>query len=278
MSPQFSAHRSAAIREELVRTVEATTRTSLASRARRWIPTLGVLAVGMLAGGVVSAAALTIGSSKPNTDADGLLPGQPVVTPLGKVTTLVVSETQSVPLVDVPEDATHIRVTVTCLSAGWTTWGLDPGGNNPGMGCTEGHIDGIDAWSDFAVTLSTDSFYVSVDPGTESRISYTFLHLKSTAWGVNDSGESYGVSKEGLGAPDLTAATGQDSKGNLTGGYIRMSDLNAFGPDWPDQPSNPEEAIRWQEERDQKYPNGWDIPLYESDGHTQIGTFRINGG
>jgi hypothetical protein len=30
-----------------------------------------------------------------------------------------------------------------------------------------------------------------------------------------------------------------------------------------------------QAERDQKYPNGWDVPLYESDGETQIGTFHI---
>ena len=30
-----------------------------------------------------------------------------------------------------------------------------------------------------------------------------------------------------------------------------------------------------QAERDQKYPNGWDFPLYESDGETQIGTFHI---
>ena len=33
----------------------------------------------------------------------------------------------------------------------------------------------------------------------------------------------------------------------------------------------------WQEERDKKYPNGWDIPVFESDGATQIGTFHVGG-
>lgn len=33
--------------------------------------------------------------------------------------------------------------------------------------------------------------------------------------------------------------------------------------------------VKLQNERDQKYPNGWDIPVYESDGTTQIGTFHI---
>jgi len=40
-------------------------------------------------------------------------------------------------------------------------------------------------------------------------------------------------------------------------------------------PSSPAEAARWQRERDEKYPNGWDIPVYESDGTTRIGTFHI---
>lgn len=49
-------------------------------------------------------------------------------------------------------------------------------------------------------------------------------------------------------------------------------------PDHPDLPSNPEEALRWQAERTAKYPNGWDIPVYESDGVTQIGLFHVPNG
>lgn len=274
MNPQFSARRSAAIRQELMDTVEATTRRSLSSRARGWIPTLGVLAAGMLAGGAVSAAALTVGSPI-SGDADGPFPGEPVVTPLGQVTSLEVSESQSVPLLGPPNDATHVRVTVTCLSAGLTTWGLDPGGNNPGIGCSEDDVGGDGAWYDFELTPSTNALHVTVDSGATSRISYVYLKLARTAWGVNDAGETYGVAIPGVGEADLVPATGQDANGNLIGGYVRAADMDAFGPDWPNQPTNPEEAIRWQEERAKKYPNGWDIPLYKSDGRTQIGTFHI---
>lgn len=278
MTPQFSPSRSASIRQELVATVEATTRKSLASKARRWIPTLGVLAAGMLVGGAVSAAALTMGPLNPGAEApDGALPGQPVVTELGQVQTLVVSESTSVPLWDAPEDATHLRVSVTCLSEGLTTWGLDPTGNNPSTACSENDLDGRGGWYDFALTGSA-TLYVDVSPGAESRISYQYLHLIATAWGVNDAGDTYGVSKDGLGDPDLMSAIGKDADGNSIDGYLRTSELNAFGPDWPHQPSNPEEAIRWQEERDKLYPHGWDLPLYESDGRTQIGTYRVGAG
>jgi hypothetical protein len=277
MTPQFSASRSAAIRQELVAAVETNTRKPLASNVRRWIPTLGVLAAGMLVGGAVSAAALTMGSPNPGADAvPGLLPGQPVVTELGQVATLVVSESTSLPLLNVPENATHLRVTVTCLSEGLTKWGFDPEGNNPGMGCSEDDIGEYGAWYDFALTASA-ALYIDVSPGAESRISYQYLHLTETAWGVNDAGETYGVPKQGLGNADLVVAVGKDADGNEVSGYLRTSDLNAFGPDWPDQPSSPEEAIRWQEERDRLYPNGWDIPLYESDGRTQIGTSHVGG-
>lgn len=60
-------------------------------------------------------------------------------------------------------------------------------------------------------------------------------------------------------------------------GYARHSDLDAFGPEWPDQPSNPTQALAWQEERDARYPNGWDIPVYASDGVTKVGAFHIGG-
>jgi len=42
--------------------------------------------------------------------------------------------------------------------------------------------------------------------------------------------------------------------------------------------ANPDEAVRLQAERDARYPNGWDIPVYESDGTTEIGTFYIGVG
>jgi len=75
--------------------------------------------------------------------------------------------------------------------------------------------------------------------------------------------------------PDLVWTAGKDSTGQDVSGYGLRTDLDAFSPDHPAQPTSPAEAVRLQEERDRKYPNGWDVPLYESDGETQIGTFHI---
>jgi hypothetical protein len=108
---------------------------------------------------------LTMGSPNPGAAAPhGTPPGQPVVTELGQVATLVVSESTSLPLLNVPENATHLRVTVACLSEGLTKWGFDSGGNNPGMGCSEDDIGEYGAWYDFALTASA-ALYVDVSPG-----------------------------------------------------------------------------------------------------------------
>lgn len=275
MNAHFSEERSDGIRAALIDAVSETTRAELSSRRRGWFPMLGMLGVGLLLGGAVSAAALSLAA--PNVAIDDPLPGTPEITAIGQLTTLEVSEDRTIPL-HVPEGATHVRVTVTCLSAGVTTWGLDPGGNNPSSVCLEEYLDNSTAWFDFALTPDTNALYIEVEGGTVSRVSYLVVVHKETSWGVNESGETFGVPKTDAGEPELVAVMGKDADGNFVQGYARESDLNAFGPLWPDQPSNPEEAIAWQNEKNRLYPNGWDIPVFRSDGTTQIGTFHIGGG
>ena len=77
------------------------------------------------------------------------------------------------------------------------------------------------------------------------------------------------------GMPDLVYVGGMTVDGRAIDGYAKASDLFAFSPDHPRNPANPDEALRWQAEREVKYPNGWDIPVYEKDGVTQIGTFHM---
>ena len=36
----------------------------------------------------------------------------------------------------------------------------------------------------------------------------------------------------------------------------------------------PQEALKWQEKFEKDYPNGYYIPVYQSDGETQIGWFK----
>jgi hypothetical protein len=105
-------------------------------------------------------------------------------------------------------------------------------------------------------------------------VAVQYVNYVQTALGVNARGETYGVAGP-AGEPDLVGVVGLDAAGVAVDGYARATDLNAFGPDWPDVPSNPTEAMEWQAERDRKYPDGWDIPVFESDGETRIGTFRV---
>lgn len=53
-------------------------------------------------------------------------------------------------------------------------------------------------------------------------------------------------------------------------GYISLEDMGVY-----ENPSSPEEAIKLQEERIQKYGDYKDINLYEKDGKTVIDTFRV---
>lgn len=81
----------------------------------------------------------------------------------------------------------------------------------------------------------------------------------------NKVGKAYGSLAEAKSpddAPDLISATGVDG----TSGYIKSSDV--FG----DEPKNPQEAIEKQKKR---VPGSRFIPLYDVDGQTVIGKFRV---
>ena len=85
---------------------------------------------------------------------------------------------------------------------------------------------------------------------------------------TNAAGETFGSA---LGAeidPDLILASGVDG----VVGYVRAADLN--GPDF----SSPEEALRYQEEHGLLSGQDREVPLYDSDGKTVIGTFVLVGG
>jgi len=96
---------------------------------------------------------------------------------------------------------------------------------------------------------------------------------------TNENGFTYGtmehVAKNPLAeAPDLIASIGVDG----TYGYCYKADIDG------DQPSNPEESVKYMEELNRKIAiaieNGeeflWYIPLYDSDGVTVIGKHGIS--
>lgn len=87
---------------------------------------------------------------------------------------------------------------------------------------------------------------------------------------TNDNGETYGTYiDKGDGEykePDLMAVIGV----NDVEGYVKKVDLY----DEENQPNNPEEAIAYMEKREKEGPRL--IPVYEKDGKTVIGEYRID--
>lgn len=87
---------------------------------------------------------------------------------------------------------------------------------------------------------------------------------------TNDNGETYGTYiDKGDGEwqePDLMAVVGL----NDVEGYVRKVDLY----DEKNQPNNPEEAIAYMKKREKEGPRI--IPVYEKDGKTVIGEYRID--
>jgi hypothetical protein len=81
---------------------------------------------------------------------------------------------------------------------------------------------------------------------------------------TNAAGQTYGGDKPLVESPDLVAAVGVGGKH----GYLRKADV------FPDAPTtNPEEAA----EETKRSLRGYTIPLYESDGVTQVGVFQMGG-
>ena len=268
----------------------------------------GLVAVGVIAGAGVSAAAFaatdnwpspgpethpagngiviehpagqpTPALSDPVVAPQGVIPGQPVITVVGDPTSLTVTSPVELPLTNRPTEATHVRVTITCLTTGTITWGTDPSGNNPASSCTAtdaGTASGT-AWLDLPLDESTTTLFVNPEGKATASVTMQYVNYVPTLLGVNEHGETYGSGASDQGQPDLILVETTAADGNALQGYVHATALNSFSPDHATPPSNPDEALAWQEERDQKYPNGWEVPVFESDGTTQIGTFHVGG-
>lgn len=254
-------------------------------RRRRWLVTAALVVAGGLAGTGVSAAAFALSTPVHESSGDravvappGVIPGQPIISLLGDPASQQASGDTDLPLQNAPAGATHVRVTVVCLTPGAASWGFDPGGNNPSSSCDEADVLSASsgAWFDFPLSATTTTLLLRSSAETRVMVSYQYLNYVPTALGVNERGQTYGASAHDSGAqPDLVAVIGVAPGGEFVDGYVRATELDSFGPEWPGQPSSPDEALEWQTERDESYPNGWDLSVYASDGTTVIGTFHV---
>lgn len=288
MTAPFEPHRSDAIRAMLV---EHAAPQPAGKRRGLWAAIL-VLAGAVLGAGLSTAALAASGqfsvttatpSGEPTPDLGpaidapaGTIPGSPIVVILGNSAALSVTQETTFSLADRPVGATHVRVSVTPETAGTLYWGTDPGGNNPSMVVGPSDL-GSEGWSeyDFPLDSSTDTLYFTPFSGFTAVASIQYITEVPTHLGVNGNGESYGVEGGPDGTPDLVLVWATAPDGTQLEAYARTSDLDAMSPDHPGQPTSPAQALERQDERGKKYPNGWEIPAFTSDGITQVGTFHI---
>src|SRR5471030_4639 len=103
---------------------------------------------------------------------------------------------------------------------------------------------------------SRDSTTITTTPDARWRLIATYASVTTTAWGVNASGQTYGVQNK-HGIPDLIAVTAT----NHRSGYVYADQLNTPSPKTPSQ------AIA------QNNAPPRTLTVYQSDGKTPTGKF-----
>lgn len=288
----FTPERSEIIRASLISHVAE----SPSTRRKRTLWTASLVLVGALAGAGVSAGAFAATglfaavpaqpSGQPTPDypdtvaaPPGVTPGYPIISLLGEPISQNVETATEISMQDRPVAATHARVTITPLTPGALNWGTDPGGNNPsGSWSAEDLTAGRDSavWYDFPLDDTVKDLFLNPS-GFRGIVTIQYVTHVPTSLGINANGQTFGVTGSEQGEPELISVIGTAPDGSDIEGYVFATELNATGPDHEGEPETPEEALLWQQERDEKYPNGWAIPLYDSEGETRIGEFRIGG-
>jgi hypothetical protein len=290
MTDQFSPERSAVIRAQLIDTAA---RVQPARRRRLWGVALvlagslvgaGVSTAAFAATGTFTDAAPSVPAGQPVADLGeaitappGTEPGAPVISLLGAPQSRVIEGASTLSLEDRPSEATHVRVTLTALAAGLISWGTAADGNNPSVSYSPEDVGSprSETWYDFPLDDTTTQLYFDAQRGGGATAVVQYVRHVPTRLAVNEHGDTYGVEGGPDGVPDLIHVAGLADDGTGVEGYAWASELSAFSPEHPTQPATPEEALEWQAERDEKYPEGWTIRIYESDGRTAIGSFPI---
>ncbi|MET3175968.1 UNVERIFIED_ORG: hypothetical protein ABIB52_003841 [Arthrobacter sp. UYCu721] len=250
-----------ALRAELVSQVGKASPVRKRKRTRLWIGAGTLAGVGLL-GGIGAAAAGLF-----------MLPGGEKVTPLASALTTTYTGSATVELGTPPEGTTGIQMELTCLTPGRFEY---PDGAssicaesdtaNPKSGWSDA-ADSKSGWSGYTISLAPgqDSVTIKTDPEARWQLTAKYVKQERTPLGVNANGETYGVESQENGTPDLIAVMATNGQS----GYAYARDLYG-GP----MPTSPEDLIK-------NFSNPIplrEIPVFLSDGETQIGVFQAAGG
>ncbi|WP_163542976.1 hypothetical protein [Occultella kanbiaonis] len=286
MAADFTPERSEAIERALIEHVSRHP-----GRGRHASRTIALLVSGALVGAGATASAFAATDTPPPVVAEatatpdgeptpdlpdavvapaGVVPGSPVISLLGEPLSLTVDSDVQVPLTERPPEATHARVIVTASSAGSLTWGTDAGGNNPSAQWSADELaDGPSSasWYDFPLDGSVDTLYLE-PAGFTGTVTVQYVAHLPTLLGVNANGQTYGATGTSQGEPDLIAVW-------ATNGLFGYVDRDMLDEASGAHVTDPEEALAWQEQHAGEVRL---LPVYESDGTTQVGEFSIGGG
>jgi hypothetical protein len=129
--------------------------------------------------------------------------------------------------------------------------------------CSSADLGTHGAWSKYVVPLdpSTQGVTIMTDSGNRWQISGKYISQVATDWEVNAKGETYGVEVPGRGDPDLLAVIAT----NGARGYAYSDQMKGTDPPSP-------EAAAKNLANPQR-----EIPVYLSDGTTQVGVFMAPG-
>ncbi len=214
--------------------------------------TAGIAAVAAIACAGTAAYALSV-----------ILPGGTQTTTLASPVTVVRSGTATVELGVRPAGVTSVAVEVSCLTAGRIDWP-----DSSGMVCSadDAASAGSPATNVLSLADGQHSLTFTASPEVTWRLTATYATSTETAWKINDKGETYGVVNS-HGEPTLIAVVATNGQQ----GYTYGTDLaNAGGP----PPTSPDEAVARSKANQGKT---FSVPVYESDGRTQIGVFTVGG-
>lgn len=280
--------RSAAVREQLITYVSMN---PARSRRRLWAPAL-LLAGAILGGGVATSAFAVTGllgagpaqpSGQPTPDLPaavaapaGVIPGSTIIALVGEPINVSLTEDMTVPLPEnaASSEATHARVTITALSTGDVSFGTDPAGNNPSASWSSADEIGTASATtqyDFPLDGTVDAIYLRPHDFTGIATVQLVTQIP-TDLGVNEHGQTFGVTGSSRGEPDLVAVVAT----NGAPGYVLRRDLeDANGTAAAEGFTSPGDAVEWQESQQDGVVL---LLVYESDGTTVVGEFAVETG
>jgi hypothetical protein len=242
-----------AVRQELIDGVAGTSRPR---RRRLWLGLGALVGLGILAGGGAAIAAGIWG-----------VPGSPQVTTLAPSTHVTETGTATVVLGAAPAQTNDVHLELVCLSPGTFIFS-----DGAAVTCSPSDVGTRSAATsyDLAAKPGQTSVTITASAGAHWALTAGWTIRTITKWGTNSHGQTYGAENSG-GTPDLIAVLA--TNGKL--GYVFAQQLADVDGDTAAQHfTSPAQALAWQKAHEGQTTS---IPVYKSDGRTQIGSFTVGG-